>query len=115
MHGKEDPEYYPLFTLPVKVTDYIILAASQRKLMPAELKDIQDKLDNLSIDSPEKTYWSQVFKDPQESHEANAFMFLWKYLAPIDLQSQYNDKLIGIKATRVGSSYNGNLGWRTTH
>jgi len=96
------------------VTDHIYLAGSKaRKLIPEELKFIQDKL--IMVENPqEKSYWTEVFENPEEAHEANAFMFLWKSLVPEVLQNQYNSKLIAIQATRIGPSYNLDQGNRST-
>lgn len=97
----------------LSVTDHLFLLGSKRKLIPEELKFLQEKLNKLE-DPSEKIFWTETFENPAESHEANAYMFLWKYLVPKNLQIQYNGKLVGIHATRIGSSYNVDQGHRPT-
>ena len=55
-----------------------------------------------------------MFNDPEQSTEANAFVFLWKCIVPQEMQTFLEDKLVGIKSTRIGNSYNGQKGHRVT-
>jgi hypothetical protein len=97
----------------LKVTGHIFLLGSNRLLTQSEIDDyLKPKLEKL--DESQRIYWDEVFKDSKQATEANAFVFLWKCLVPQDMQILFADKLIGIKSTRIGSSYREQEGHRVT-
>ncbi len=96
----------------LKVTGHIFLLGSNRKLIQSEIEHLKPKLEKL--EESQRIYWSEVFNDPEQSTEANAFVFLWKCIVPQEMQTFLEDKLVGIKSTRIGNSYNGQKGHRVT-
>lgn len=90
------------------VNGHIFLLGSNRKLTPEEMQFIKSKIGKLN--EVEKSYWSEVFNNPEQSNEANAFVFLWKVSAPKDLQ----DKLIGMNSTMIGASFKEKVGYRVS-
>jgi hypothetical protein len=96
----------------LKVSGHIFLLGSNRKLIPPEIEHLKSKMEKL--EESKKTYWSEVFNDPDQSTEANAFVFLWKCIVPQEMQIFLEDKLVGIKSTRIGNSYNEQQGHRVT-
>lgn len=96
----------------LKVRGHIFLLGSNRKLIPAEIEHLKSKLEKL--EETQRIYWNEVLNDPEQSTEANAFVLLWKCLVPQEMQTLLEDKLVGIKSTRIGYSYNGQQGHRAT-
>jgi hypothetical protein len=96
----------------LKATGHIFLLGSNRKLIQPEIDHLKPKLEKL--DESQIIYWNEVFNDPEQSTEANAFVFLWKCIVPQEMQTLLEDKLISIKSTRIGNSYNGQQGHRVT-
>jgi hypothetical protein len=96
----------------LKVTGHIFLLGSHRKLIQSEIDYLKLMLEKL--EESQRIYWSEVFCDPQQSTEANAFVFLWKCLVPQKMQTFLEDKLVCIKSTRIGNSYNREQGHRVT-
>lgn len=96
----------------LQVTGHIFLLGSARKLVPAEREHLKLKLSNL--EESQRLYWEEVFNDPEQSTEANAFTFLWKCTAPKETQLFFEDKLVSIQSTRVGNSYHDKQGHRVT-
>jgi len=96
----------------LKVTGHIFLLGSNRKLIQSEIEHLKSKLEKL--DKSQIIYWNEVFNDPEQSTEANAFVFLWKCLVPQEMQTLLEDKLVCIKSTRIGNSYNEQQGHRVT-
>lgn len=96
----------------LKVTGHIFLLGSNRKLTSDEIGFLKGKFE--ALEEPQRGYWNEVFSDPEQSTEANAFSFLWECLVPKEQQIELEDKLIRIKSTRVGFSYHGQGGDRAT-
>ncbi len=96
----------------LKVTGHIFLLGSNRKLIQPEIEHLKSRLEKL--EESQRIYWSEVFNDPEQSTEANAFIFLWKCIVPQEMQTFLEDKLVCIKSTRIGNSYNGQQGHRAT-
>lgn len=96
----------------LKVTEHIFLLGSDRKLIQTEIEHLKPKLNKL--EESQRTYWSEVFNDPEQSTEANAFAFLWRCIIPQEMQTVLEEKLVGINSTRIGNSYNGQQGHRVT-
>lgn len=96
----------------LKVTEHVFLKGSNRKLLPVEIEYLKSKLE--SLEESDKNYWNEVLETPEQAIEANAFVCLWRCLIPQDIQKSLEDKLICIKATRIGFSYNENQGHRPT-
>lgn len=96
----------------LKVTDHIFLLGSNRKLIQPEIEHLKSKLEKL--EKSQRVYWGEVFNDPEQSIEASAFVFLWKCIVPQEMQAFLEDKLVSIKSTRMGNSYNGQQGHRVT-
>ena len=96
----------------LKVTGHVFLLGSSRKLVQAEIEYLKPKLEKL--EKSQRVYWDEVFNDPEHSTEANAFVFLWKYIIPQEMQISLEGKLVSIKSTRIGNSYNGEQGHRAT-
>lgn len=96
----------------LKVSGHIFLLGSNRKLIQAEIEHLKSKLEKL--EETQRIYWNEVLNDPEQSSEANAFVFLWKCIVPQEMQTLLEDKLVGIKSTRIGHSYNGQQGHRAT-
>lgn len=96
----------------LKVHGHVFLLGSNRKLVHEEIEHLKDKIEKL--EASEKTYWSGVFKEPELSTEANAFMCLWRCIVPQDIRLLLVDKVIGIKSTRIGASHNEESGQRVT-
>ncbi|WP_075883648.1 hypothetical protein [Candidatus Protochlamydia sp. W-9] len=96
----------------LKVTGHIFLLGSNRKLIQAEIEHLKSKLEKL--EESQRNYWSEVFNDPEQTTEANAFVFLWKCIVPQQMQTLLEDKIVGIKSTRIGNSYIEQFGHRAT-
>lgn len=96
----------------LKVNGHIFLLGSNRKLIQAEIEHLKSKLEKL--EETQRIYWNETLNDPEQSTEANAFVFLWKCIVPQEMQILLEDKLVGIKSTRIGNSYNGQQGHRAT-
>lgn len=96
----------------LKVAGHIFLLGSNRKLIAKEIDDLKSKLE--TVEGAQKDYWNEVFNDPDQLTEANAFTFLWEYLLPKDRRIDLGEKLIGIKSTRMGYSYHERSGHRAT-
>lgn len=94
------------------VTGHVFLLGSTRRLIPKEIEYLRMKVDALS--EPYKKYWSEVFADPCQATEANAFIFLWKCGVSDNLQNALAKKLVTIKSTRIGPSFHDTEGTRTT-
>lgn len=89
----------------LNVRGHIFLLGSNRKLIPAEIDYLKPYMD-------EK--WTELFQDPEQATEANAFVLLWESIVPKQLQDQYKNRLVGIKSTRIGHSYKEKEGHRAT-
>lgn len=96
----------------LSVTGHIFLLGSNRKLIQAEIEHLKSILQNL--DEHQKIYWSEVFEDSEQSTEANAFACLWECIVPQETQALFDEKLVRIKSTRIGHSYNERQGHRVT-
>lgn len=94
------------------VTGHVFLLGSNRKLTPEEVHYLKSKIEQL--EESKRDYWNHVFHDPEQSTEANAFVFLWECTVPHEVQVKLQDKLIGINSTRIGSSYKETSGHRVT-
>ncbi len=94
------------------VSGHIFLLGSNRKLVQEEINHIKSKV--ISLDDSQMAYWTHLFNNPDHATEANAFEFLWKCLAPSELHSLFEKKVIPIKSTRIGNSYKGEEGHRVT-
>jgi|GEM_PF-1513094 len=96
----------------LKVTGHIFLLGANRKLTPPEFEYLKLHLDQL--DGEQKTYWTEVFNDPAQATEANAFVFIWKRIVPPEMQHLFEGRIVGIKSTRIGPSYSNDQGHRVT-
>lgn len=97
----------------LKVKGHIFLLGSNRPLIQSEIEHLKSKV--AGLDASQSLYWNELFNDHEQFTEANAFLFLWKCIVPQEMQILLEDKVIGIKSTRIGKSYNGAQGHRVTN
>lgn len=84
----------------VGVTGHVFLLGSIRKLTEAELLELRTKIGGMNLE--QQRYWTEVFADPREATEANAFLMLWNNNVSTELREKLAGKVIAIKSTRNG-------------